>query len=95
MSTWPYNTARWKRLRLHVLSNGPLCRYCEELGHVTAAVDVDPVVQVSRDRERAFDVDNLRPLCGHCHDSVKQREERTGQRVGCDVNGEPLGGWKA
>lgn len=37
-----------------------------------------------------FDGTNLQSLCKLCHDSAKQREEKSGVVVGCDVNGLPI-----
>ncbi len=33
---------------------------------------------------------NWQPLCKHCHDSVKQRLEKSGRVAGCDASGRPL-----
>jgi 5-methylcytosine-specific restriction enzyme A len=94
MNSWPYNTARWQRLRLVVLGSEPMCRYCAEQGRTTPAVDVDHIVPVKQDPSMAFDSANCQPLCEACHDGAKQGEERTGRRRGCDTNGIPLQGWK-
>jgi 5-methylcytosine-specific restriction endonuclease McrA len=45
-----YKTARWKRLRKHQLARHPLCKFCLELGVVTAANVVDHVVPLSPPR---------------------------------------------
>lgn len=34
--------------------------------------------------------DNWQPLCKFCHDSTKQRLEKTGRMVGCTADGMPL-----
>jgi 5-methylcytosine-specific restriction endonuclease McrA len=94
MNSWPYNTARWQRLRLVVLSNEPGCRYCEEQGRTTPAVDVDHIVPVKQDPSLAFEQRNLNPLCRECHNGAKRAEEARGYRIGCDVDGLPLRGWK-
>lgn len=36
-----------------------------------------------------WDVSNWQPLCKPCHDVVKQREEVTGRKAGCDASGMP------
>lgn len=94
MNRWPYNTTRWHKLRLLVLSGEPCCRYCAELGRTTPATEIDHIVPVAKNRALAFDTTNLQPLCQACHSGAKQREERTGRRVGCDTNGIPFQGWK-
>ena len=92
-NSWPYNTRRWRSLRLAQLRRRPLCRYCLELGQTTAGEVVDHVKPVASHPKLAFEPSNLQTLCKYCHDSVKQSEECTGVRRGCDVNGVPLGGW--
>lgn len=37
-----------------------------------------------------WDKGNWQGLCSHCHDSHKQRVEKSGVRVGSDLNGFPL-----
>ena len=90
---WPYNTTRWQRLRVLVLSSEPCCRYCAEQGRTTVATDVDHIRPVAEAPGLAFDQDNLQPLCHACHSSVKQAEEARGYRIGCGVDGVPLRGW--
>lgn len=90
---WPYNTARWQRLRKVVLGAEPLCRYCTEAGRTTLATVVDHI-KPWRAGGEVWALDNLQALCTTCHNSVKQREEKLGERVGCDVNGIPLKGWE-
>ena len=90
MAAWPYNTARWQKLRRWQLQSYPLCRYCLEIGKTAAATIPDHIVPVAQAPERAFDPDNLQPLCESCHNRVKQSEERTGYRVGCDTSGRPV-----
>lgn len=93
MSRWPYNTARWRRLRGLQLSQHPMCRYCADLGVLTPATDVDHVVPVREAPEGAFDPGNLQSLCKPCHSQTKQREERSGQASGCLPDGTPRRGW--
>lgn len=93
MSRWPYNTARWQRLRKAVLASSPLCAYCAELGYTTPAIDVDHIAPVDTMPGQAFDPDNLQPLCKECHSGPKRREERAGHRIGCDADGNPRRGW--
>ena len=90
---WPYNTVQWRKLRRMALNSDPFCRYCAELGKVTPSVIADHIKPVRTNPELAFDLGNLQGLCFDCHNSVKAREERTGKRIGCDVEGNPVGGW--
>ena len=48
MANWPYNTARWDRLRRRVLREEPLCGYCRDMGQVKASEVVDHIVPVKQ-----------------------------------------------
>ncbi len=79
---------RWRKLRLLVLQEEPLCRMCREIGRATLATVVDHI-KAKRDGgtdERG----NLQSLCETCHNSVKQAEEKGGGVRGCDITGTPL-----
>ncbi|WP_342622647.1 HNH endonuclease [Pseudomonas alkylphenolica] len=91
-SSWHhlYKTKRWYRLRWHQLKAEPLCRLCAALGLVTAANTVDHVKPHKGVESLFFDAANLQSLCKHCHDSIKQRLEKTGHLVGHDLSGVPL-----
>lgn len=41
-------------------------------------------------RKLFWDRDNWQALCEGCHNSHKQREEKSGAVVGCDLNGLPI-----
>ena len=64
-----YDTA-WQRLRLQVLADEPLCRFCAELGRVTAARDVDHIVPIVQRPDLRLARSNLRPLCQAHHASL-------------------------
>ena len=85
---------RWDKERKHYLLHHPLCTYCLEQGKTTAATVVDHIQPHKGDMDLFWDVNNWQALCKHCHDSIKQREEKRGRRIGYDVSGIPLGGWK-
>lgn len=85
-----YNSKAWHRLRTKQLMAEPLCVYCQALGRVTAAQVVDHKTPHKGDRDLFHDPDNLQSLCKRCHDSTKQRLEKTGHLVGCDLSGAPL-----
>lgn len=84
-----YSTKRWHRLRWHQLQAEPLCRYCAAMGRTTAATVVDHITPHKGD-EALFFGGALQSLCKGCHDSAKQRLEKSGSLPGCDVNGWPL-----
>ncbi|WP_395589405.1 HNH endonuclease [Pseudomonas sp. TR47] len=85
-----YNTKRWYRLRWHQLQAEPLCRRCSSQGRTVEAKIADHVIAHRGDEALFFDGGNLQSLCKQCHDSAKQRQEKTGVVVGCDVNGLPI-----
>lgn len=79
---------RWRKLRLRVLRDEPLCRFCKQQGRTTLAQVVDHIVPK---REGGTDArENLQPLCAPCHDSIKAAMEKGGVVRGCDINGLPL-----
>ena len=83
---------RWERARLHYLHDHPLCVQCDKLGKLSIATVVDHIKSHGGGADRAlfWDVDNWQSLCKHCHDSYKQRLEKTGKTIGCDKHGTPL-----
>ena len=62
-----YNTAWWRRTRIHILNNSPLCVICKSYGYTTPAVDVDHIVDHKGDEELFYDGANLQALCRRCH----------------------------
>ena len=74
-----YNAA-WRRLRLRILADEPLCRFCAEEGKVTTAVDVDHIQAfTSMDDPRRLDPSNLRPLCRSHHSARTARDQAFGR----------------
>ena len=86
-----YKSARWQRLREAQLAAEPLCRVCDAMGRVTAAVVVDHR-QPHRGNERLFfDPGNLQSLCEPHHNSAAQSKDRTGRPiVVTDADGWPV-----
>ncbi len=93
MSTYPYNTARWGRLRRLKLQVNPLCQSCLQLGRIEAATAVDHRKPISAGGEPFPALDGLASLCASCH-NTKTRAEQMGEEnwlhKGCDVHGFPL-----
>lgn len=85
-----YNRIAWKRLRLEQLRREPFCRLCAELGRKIPATIADHTKPHRGSEELFFDSANLQSLCKTCHDSIKQRFEKSGRLAGCDVKGMPL-----
>lgn len=96
MADWPYNTARWQRLRRAHLGMEPLCRACQAEGRMRAGSHVDHIRPVS-DGGPAFPMhDGLQTLCASCHSAKTARGAEAGAirsskpRKGCRADGSPL-----
>ncbi|WP_197940693.1 HNH endonuclease signature motif containing protein [Sphingomonas sp. HMP6] len=95
MSAYPYNTARWKRLRLAHLAIEPLCRGCAP-HRITPANTVDHVVPMSDGGPAFPSHDGLASYCPPCHGAKTARGSEAGAirsskpRKGCDADGNPL-----
>ena len=73
-----HGSARWQAVRAQVLRTEPLCRTCAEAGRTELATQVDHLVPLAADLERAFDPTNLAPTCTPCH-ARKSAAERRGE----------------
>ena len=80
---------RWRRLRLAILANQPLCVSCQAKGLTKGAEELDHIVPLHRDPDRAFDLSNLQPLCRECHQEKTLRERPRKAITGCDADGNP------
>lgn len=60
-----------------------------KLGRYVAATVVDHIVPHRGDMKLFWDRDNWQALCKACHDSHKQRLEKSGRVAGCDLAGLP------
>jgi 5-methylcytosine-specific restriction protein A len=67
-----YDTA-WQRLRVQVLMDEPLCRFCTGQGRVTPARDVDHILPITQRPDLRLVRSNLRPLCQPCHSAHTAR----------------------
>jgi 5-methylcytosine-specific restriction endonuclease McrA len=81
---------RWRKERKHYLALNPLCCYCLKQGKVTPATVVDHITPHKGDLNLFWDANNWQPMCKHCHDSVKQSEERGRTRTAYGVDGLPI-----
>jgi len=82
--------SRWQKARADYLRKHPLCSQHEGLGQIVGAVVVDHITPHKGDKSLFWDSSNWQPLCKHCHDSYKQRLEKSGTIIGCDTNGMPI-----
>lgn len=95
---------RWKMARADHLRRHPLCVFCLREKRNTRAVLVDHIkahrladAKLSGDPDRIarawklfWDRENWQSLCKLCHDSTKQRMEKSGRVLGCGDDGRPL-----
>lgn len=82
---------RWKAARLRYLMAHPLCRYCEQLGIIKGATVVDHITPHKGDSVLFWDEhENWQPLCADCHNSAKQKLEKTGGLNGSSADGIPV-----
>lgn len=81
---------KWRKARAGYLKKHPLCAWCEKTGRVEPAMIVDHIKPHRGDMKVFWDKANWQPLCKHCHDSHKQRMEKSGVVLGCDEEGNPI-----
>ena len=73
-----YHSARWKRVRQHILKrDGGVCCKC---GAVNKVMIIDHIKEIKDAPELTWDYDNLECLCIPCHNSktVIARKQREG-----------------
>lgn len=83
-------SSKWNSYSKAFLRHNPLCVYCKQVGVVGRAEVTDHIKPHKGDIKLFWDKSNHQPLCKHCHDSVKAKEEARGYAVGCDSDGIPL-----
>jgi 5-methylcytosine-specific restriction protein A len=84
-----YNYA-WQKYRKQYLEEHEWCVMHLRRGKSVKANIVDHKIPHKGDKELFWNPDNHQPLCKACHDSIKQRFEKSGVVVGCDATGRPL-----
>jgi 5-methylcytosine-specific restriction endonuclease McrA len=83
----------WQKYRAGYLLSHPYCVKCGKVASV-----VDHVKPHRGDQTLFWDKENHAALCRHCHNSYKQRLEKSGRIIGCDVKGfptDPRHHWRA
>lgn len=81
---------KWQQARIVHLREFPLCVECEKHDTIKAASVVDHIKPHKGDLNLFWDRSNWQSLCKKCHDSYKQRLEKSGTVAGCDIHGIPL-----
>lgn len=80
----------WQKAREGFLRSHPLCVMHQQRGKVEAATVVDHIKPHRGDQKLFWDQANWQPLCKPCHDSFKQRQEKSGRASGaCGLDGLP------
>ena len=82
--------SRWQKARATFLRKHPLCADHQQRGHIVPATVVDHIIPHRGDQALFWDTGNWQSLCKLCHDSHKQRLEKGGVVVGCNLAGLPL-----
>ncbi|OXE36919.1 MAG: HNH endonuclease [Phenylobacterium zucineum] len=72
--------SRWQKARDTYLKSHPLCVMCHADGELTPAKVVDHVIPHRGDQKLFWDTANWQALCKRCHDSDKQRLEKSGEK---------------
>jgi len=84
-----YSSAAWQKLRKDYLMRNPLCDFCLRDGRFAQATVVDHIIP-HKGNMKLFLEGPFQTLCTTHHNSTKQREEKTGTKIGGDVSGEPF-----
>ncbi|HEY6527263.1 MAG TPA: HNH endonuclease [Cellvibrionaceae bacterium] len=85
-----YNSQAWIKSSKTFLRNNPLCKFHQQRNLIAEAAVVDHIQPHRGDSKLFWDKTNWQSLCKHCHDSHKQRLEKSGRVAGCDSNGIPI-----
>lgn len=67
----------WRKARAEYLTMHPHCRMCAQSGLIRPATVVDHIIPHKQDKRLFWSRANWQPLCAPCHNSVKQRQERS------------------
>ncbi|MCP3669474.1 MAG: HNH endonuclease [Gammaproteobacteria bacterium] len=81
---------KWRQASKRFLKQTPMCAMCIDRGQATPSAIVDHITPHRGNQGLFWDVSNWQALCKHCHDSHKQRFEKSGVYVGCKTDGAPL-----
>ncbi len=67
----------WRKARAEYLAAHPHCRECAKNGITRLATVVDHIIRHRGDKSLFWHRANWQPLCEPCHNSIKQRQERS------------------
>jgi hypothetical protein len=82
----PRNTRRWRKVRALKLAQQPLCEdphgIHQRTGVEAAATQVNHIIGVFEDPDKAFDMANLQSICTACHGITSGQERQTRDPAG-------------
>jgi 5-methylcytosine-specific restriction enzyme A len=68
----------WRKLRLAILAEEPLCRWCLAEDRLVAATEVHHVIPIAKRPDLRLDRANCVPLCAPCHSAHTRAEQLRG-----------------
>lgn len=68
---------QWRKMRVHVLADQPICELCEELGYVSPAMEVHHIHPISQRPDLRLERSNLMALCIPCHRNEDERRRQS------------------
>ena len=97
---------RWQQASRQYLAANPWCVFHRARGQDVPARAVDHIEaprlgdaiasgdedRIAEARRLFWNRKNWQGLCFHCHNSIKQAQEKSGRFGGCDADGMPLDG---
>ena len=66
-----YNTTQWRKLRMIILNDEPMCRECKR--KAASVIDHIKPIRLGGD---FWSMKNLQPLCTGCHNSKSGKESK-------------------
>jgi len=96
MADWPYNTARWRKLREAKLGAEPLCEPCRYREFVRSANTVDHIKAIADGGDPFPPLEGLMSMCTRCHNEKTAAVDRSHSKPfarrmkGVDASGNPV-----
>lgn len=85
-----YGLKAWLQARKAQLTEQPLCKRCKATGRTTPAAVVNHRQPHKGNWQQFIDPANHESTCAPHHDTLIQREESRGHRIGSDAEGRPV-----
>lgn len=71
-----YSSGVWRKVRVHQLSQHPLCKHCMAEDILTPAELVDHIIPTKIDWSLRLSLSNLQSLCQACHNRKSAEDRR-------------------